>query len=149
MLPDAQTYYTSKNNKSITGSIIRNMASVRGNSVVSEQGIISQSIAHGMSIMKNSAEGSSARKAMADGQSKKTVIMSALCLITLGANVAYSSVAVIFPPTMKEHSADFGTLWVAYVIAAYALGQTVTGGMISKMLDTRGKKVTILAGVLA
>lgn len=102
-----------------------------------------------MSIMKNSAEGSSARKAMADGQSKKTIIMSALCLITLGANIAYSSVAIIFPPTMSEHSEDFKTLWVSFVIAAYALGQTVTGGMIARMLDTRGKKVTILAGVLA
>jgi len=50
---------------------------------------------------------------------------------------------------MSEHSEDFKTLWVSFVIAAYALGQTVTGGMIARMLDTRGKKVTILAGVLA
>jgi len=72
--------------------------------------------------MQNSAEGSTARNAMAAGKSNQFVIMSALCIITLGANIAYSSVAIIFPPTMTEHSPDFGTLWVSFVIAAYALG---------------------------
>jgi hypothetical protein len=72
--------------------------------------------------MKNSAEGSTARKAMADGQSKKTLIMTALCLITLGANIAYSSVCIIFPPTMVMHAPVFGTFYIAIIIAGYALG---------------------------
>jgi|TARA_B110001450_G_C17574411_1_gene462178 hypothetical protein len=48
--------------------------------------------------------------------------MAALCLITFGSSIAYSSVAVIFPETMKKHSEEFGTLWVAFVIAGFPVG---------------------------
>lgn len=67
--------------------------------------------------MKNSAADSAPRKAIADSQSNKTVIVSALCLITLGANIAYSAVAIIYPPTMTKHG--LGTLYTAVVIAGY------------------------------
>jgi len=56
---------------------------------------------------------------MSKGSNNKNVIMAILCLATLAANIAYSAVANIFPPTMTTH--HLGSVWTAIVIAAYAL----------------------------
>lgn len=56
---------------------------------------------------------------MSKGSNNKTIIMTILCLATLAANIAYSAVANIFPPTMVAH--NLSAVWTAIVIAAYAL----------------------------
>ena len=73
--------------------------------------------------------------------------MSVLCLITLGANIAYSAVAIIFPNKVLEH--ELTSIYTAIIIAGYPLAQTLFGGFITNMLNTKGKKVTLLAGVLS
>jgi len=69
---------------------------------------------------------------MSSGKSNKTLIMTILCLATLAANIAYSAVATIFPPTMEKHY--LSGIWTSIVIAAYALAQTIFGGFVNSIL---------------
>ena len=70
-----------------------------------------------MSIMKNSAADSSAMKQMKSSETNKVTIMSVLCLITLGANIAYSAVGIIFPNKVLEHG--LSSIYTAVIIAGY------------------------------
>lgn len=70
-----------------------------------------------MSIMKNSAADSGAMKQMKSSEANKVTIMSVLCLITLGANIAYSAVGIIFPNKVTEHG--LSGIYTAVIIAGY------------------------------
>lgn len=56
---------------------------------------------------------------MEKGEKNMVLIMVVLCLITLGAKVAYSAVAIIFPPKMEVHG--LGVIYTSIVIAGYPL----------------------------
>jgi MFS family permease len=96
--------------------------------------------------MQNSASDSKAMKALNDGQSKVFIIMSVLLLIAFGANVAYSAVSIIFPPTVLVHGLGSGS--VAWIIAGYPVAMMLFAGLVTTMLNKCGKKITLQTGVL-
>lgn len=73
--------------------------------------------------------------------------MSILLLIAFGANVAYSSVSIIFPSTVHEHGLGSGA--VAWIIAGYPVAMMIFAGSVTTMLNKCGKKITLQTGVLA
>ena len=85
-------------------------------------------------------------KALNDGQSKVFIIMSVLLLIAFGANVAYSAVSIIFPPTVLTHNLGSGE--VAWIIAGYPVAMMIFASAVTTMLNKCGKKITLQTGVL-
>jgi hypothetical protein len=139
MIPDAVTAYTVKDD--LASSIIKNMISVRGQSIALEGSIIAQSIAHGRSIMGNTASDSKAAKAMNEGQYKSCIIMSVLLLIAFGANVAYSAVSIIFPPQVLNEG--LSSIYTAIIIAGYPVAMMLGTNYFTVMLNKCGKKLTL------
>ena len=73
--------------------------------------------------------------------------MTVLLLIAFGANVAYSAVSIIFPPTVLAHG--LGSGFVAWIIAGYPVAMILFVNTFSSLLNKCGKKMTLLIGVLA
>lgn len=67
--------------------------------------------------------------------------MAVLLLIAFGANVAYSAVSIIFPPTVQNHGLGSGA--VAWIIAGYPVAMMLFASFVTKMLNRYGKKVTL------
>lgn len=117
MRPNSNTKYSKRQAKA--ASILRNFSSTAGNFLPGEQEIISKSIIMSQSIAYHSVKESVANKEIEKAKDSALAVMTCLCLTSLGAKIAYSSVATIFPPTMIHHNlSDFYT---SVVIAFYAV----------------------------
>jgi len=85
--------------------------------------------------------------AMNAGQSKVFIIMTVLLLVAFGANVAYSMVSIIFPPTVLRHGLSSSS--VAWIIAGYPIGMVIFTKLATAMLNKCGKKLSLLTGIFS
>jgi len=83
-------------------------------------------------------------KVMNESQSRFYLIIGIIFTVNFACCVAYSAVAIIFPSRVLDKGLN--SFWAGLIIAAYAISQMVSGPGITYLLNSKGKKSTLMFG---
>tara|TARA_B110000285_G_C14618809_1_gene378210 strand:- start:44 stop:358 length:315 start_codon:yes stop_codon:yes gene_type:complete len=79
-----------------------------------------------------------------EAQDRFFIIMGIIFTVNFACCVAYSAVAIIFPSRVLDKG--LSAFWAGLIIAAYAISQMISGPSITYLLNSRGKKQTLIIG---